>query len=62
MVFRRIAGESINPKTSACDYRAEGSALWLRDLFVELFQEIKVCQEPRRVEVHTLPLTVMESY
>lgn len=36
--------------------------MWLRDRFVELFQEIKVCQEPGRVEVHTLPLTVMESY
>lgn len=61
VVFRRIAGESINPKTVACDCRAEGSASWLRDCFVELFQEIKVCQEPGRVEVHTLPLTVMES-
>lgn len=43
VVFRRIAGESINPKTVACDYRAEGSALWPQDCFVELFQEIKFC-------------------
>lgn len=61
VVFRRIVGESINPKTVACDYRAEGSALWPLGLLVELFQEIKVCPGTWAVEVHTLPLIVIES-